>query len=725
MLLLPDRTERKCLFLLISAFFAFILSNVLVAQGICWAGSVNLCGSVDDCVTHEIDYLIIAANELEDTSATYFNPLVDTLAQHRADFLDLNVGIVNTDAIAQGNILDWQIRSFIKAVYDTAQAEHMPDGRIGFVLLVGDKEDDGMNNVMVPTHYYSQPTYASDHYYACVTYDSTAENYDDFPDLIIGRLSVGTAQDTNNGYFIELRGAANKTISYDSISRTGWGDTVVLASDSENRSVYFDTLGVVFPNNYSIDEIRGWESWEADSIREAIISSINRGRWIVDFYGHGAQDWWKYESGGGADTVFSVDDLGVLANKGRYPVILALSCQTGRFDNSDSPWHKDCVAEELVNIDTCGAIAYLGASRAAYTSGSEILLKAIHRALFDDHAYFMGEMVSAGKIEYLSKNSGSYNEAHNFNLFGDPAVNIIWDASDTLDRPDLVIAQSQITQISPWPTSVGDTMTIQAVVENSGLDTADDSFTVHFYNGHPDSGGVLIDEPQTIDSLQAWQSDSVQVDWLLDTLLVGYNKIYVLLDSADVIAEIYEDNNLNWNWLGVYLYQEGFPDTVSQVKRSNPAIVDVVGDSDSDILIAGNCWSGDTLTWSFSKYPKLSSPAVGDIDNDGHQEIVISIYPLDPDPERSFDSLFVYQQDSLEYSWGSEYSNVAIFGTPSLAHLDADNTLDIVFALSSNDHDSNRGASCGRRLFRDTLAENGEWTGLLWGHSIVSSYRRY
>ena len=247
-------------------------------------------------------------------------------------------------------------------------------------------------------------------------------------------------------------------------------------------------------------------------------------------------------------------------------------------------------------------------------------------------------------------------------------LNLMWPSSDSTNLPDLVVSQSDIT-VSPI-SGVGDSLAISAVVENKGR-AASDTFSVRFYRGEPALGNT-IGPKQMIPGLSAWCGSETLSDTVcVDSLCVWREKIYVVADCDSEIVEIYEDNNINWNWHSLYL----FP--VTQVGASSPAIANVAGDSDPEVIIAGNCWGKDGLVWSFSRNSsEVSSPAVGDIDDDGDQEAVLIF---------GDDSLFVYKDSTQKYAWSSGYSDIKIYGSAVLAYLDDNDTLDIVFGLSSRD----------------------------------------
>lgn len=722
---------RKKIFfkMLLWSFFLFGIFAPLVE-----AASVYRCHNSSECASNHIDYLLLAADVLRDTIDALFNSDVYKLAEHRVEYDSLNVGIVSTKDIKDPpeNITNLQIRDFIKTVYDNASAEHMEDSLLAFVLLVGDVyRDDGQTYMVQTKNYDADYEKAADVYYACLT--ESAEVYDDFPDLMLGRLSVGDSVVIDSTFegdslvavdttFVELHNVVEKIVNYEPLpADSAWRYNILAVSGKakgmgatwEEEFDYVEQE--ILPSSYTMNRvIEGVDS----APRDSIITNINRGQLIVNYAGHGRSEFWRWNTP--FSYLFGVNQLPDLSDSTRLHVMINFACNTGRFDNEyvDPPLdslYPDCMAERFVNEKNVGAIGCMACTRETNSGDYKKFIYPIWESIFWDHHYMLGEILTDAKIEYLIK-EGKTLYLRNYNLFGDPATNIMWDAEDTLSRPDLSIARSRITQIPLWP-NVGDTVTIQAVVENKGLADADTAFTVQFFYGHPDSGGQAIGETQIIDSLLAWHKDSVQVNWPTDTLKLGDNKIYVRLDSADVITEIYETNNLNWNKLWVYLYQKNFPDTVHRIDRSNPAVVNVTGSSDQDILMARNCWTSEGVAWSCTTYraASASSPAIGDLDNDGDQEVVLSFRRrVVPNDTLRSDSLFIYQQESEDYAWGSDYKHTAIYGSPSLGYLDGDDTLDIVFCLSSQNEYQDTNRVVVTSIKNDTLQ-------VLW-EKVVNTY---
>ncbi len=148
-------------------------------------GRWGVCESLSACADSLTDYLMIVESSLKDS------PWIGTLAHHRATFNGWNVAIVRDSVVAASNghggvMSDRGIYDFVQALYDPTgpgSAEHMLDGRLGYVLLVGDARDEahGGLNSLLPAHEYAD-TLTTDHWYACV------DGPDIYPDLMIGRL---------------------------------------------------------------------------------------------------------------------------------------------------------------------------------------------------------------------------------------------------------------------------------------------------------------------------------------------------------------------------------------------------------------------------------------------------------------------------------------------------------------------------------------------------------
>jgi hypothetical protein len=87
----------------------------------------------------------------------------------------------------------------------------------------------------------------------------------------------------------------------------------------------------------------------------------------------------------------------------------------------------------------------------------------------------------------------------------------------------------------------GTPVTLTAVIANNGTYNAE-NFTVAFYNGDPENGGVLIDST-FIPTLAAGATSSVQSVVWNTTGLLGQQTLFVVADSSSALAESDETNN--------------------------------------------------------------------------------------------------------------------------------------------------------------------------------------
>ncbi len=87
---------------------------------------------------------------------------------------------------------------------------------------------------------------------------------------------------------------------------------------------------------------------EGPKIRE----EINKGAVLVNYYGHGGGYQW--------DLVFTNDDIYLLENEGRLPLILSVTCYTAHFDN------QDVFGEQFNKVQGKGSIGFYGSSGLTY-----------------------------------------------------------------------------------------------------------------------------------------------------------------------------------------------------------------------------------------------------------------------------------------------------------------------------------------------------------------------
>jgi hypothetical protein len=125
----------------------------------------------------------------------------------------------------------------------------------------------------------------------------------------------------------------------------------------------------------------------------------------------------------------------------------------------------------------------------------------------------------------------------------DPAKNIPFPGNDATYRErtrDIILSKSE-------PVS-GDTVTIGARIRNFGLQAVNTPFVVRFYNGNPNSGGLLIAESNIDTTINARSHINIAVQWIIPvSLSLDSVRIYVVIDPDNAVSnEVHEDNNTGW-----------------------------------------------------------------------------------------------------------------------------------------------------------------------------------
>lgn len=253
------------------------------------------------------DYLVICAEPFFEPG----NPESEVLriANHRASYNGFDVAILNASNVisddlgffyeGQNNVppnltykKEQRIRTCIRRIYEGANAQHTYDGKLGYVLLIGDSEYQ--TNLGMPTSNDPEPgavnpygeLFPSDYYYTCLTKEN--EMYDDVGDVYIGRFCVDNNLQTG---LTELHNIIEKTIFFESEYSFGnWRNNIVHTNGSTGSSnyynIYYDYVDELYGESYNLNVANWYEL--GGQIREPTIEMINNGSIFMQYYGHGA-----------------------------------------------------------------------------------------------------------------------------------------------------------------------------------------------------------------------------------------------------------------------------------------------------------------------------------------------------------------------------------------------------------------------------------------------------
>jgi len=301
------------------------------------------------------------------------------------------VTLINTSEIPGGPTKE-NIKSYIEEAYNNWAIPPT------YILLVGDVDQ-------IPTYYNNQAVNTdADLYYV------TVDGSDYFPDIFIGRFPA--SQESH------VTSMVDKTIFYEqgNYPENYLNMTVFMAS-TDNYQVSEGTHNYVIdnylePNGYSYDKLY---TVTYDATTNDVSNSINDGRHLAIFSGHGSTTSW-------ADgPPFSQSNVNSLTNEDLYSFVCSHACVTGDFSVSE------CFGETWLRAPNKAAFAFWGSSYNTLWPEDDVLEKKMFSAWWDDGIESIGGMTDMALYylyEYYGGGGNTQRYFESYNLFGDPSVKI-------------------------------------------------------------------------------------------------------------------------------------------------------------------------------------------------------------------------------------------------------------------------------------------------------------
>jgi tetratricopeptide (TPR) repeat protein len=384
--------------------------------------------SAADVLNITADYLIICANDFYPSGGTPHAQVL-RLANHRASYNGFDVMILNVEDIISDVVgfyfeeqsnpppyehkKEQRMRTCIRTIYETGVAHHTGDGKLGYVLLVG---DNYVGNTGMPTSYdqnvYFNPLekFPSDYYFTCVT--KVSGSYSNIGSLYLGRFSVETDQ--------HLRNMVQKTINHESeYSPQAWRYSAGFTNCDLNTEYIpvFCNFVTDLVNNYgwlNCSIVNGGNS----TISAPTINYLNAGVTFAQI-----MNGWSDKIGWPAGDLNTYYLPNLLHNEYKAPFISTIASYTGWFDD------EYCFAEFITRYDSIkGAVGYIGVSRGIhfeydYTTITYSYQEFLPYVLFHHKIPIAGELSMISKVYCFTLLPSQTR--HAFNLFGDPALNIM------------------------------------------------------------------------------------------------------------------------------------------------------------------------------------------------------------------------------------------------------------------------------------------------------------
>jgi hypothetical protein len=370
------------------------------------------------------DYLIITTNNLL--------PAVSLFAEWKKT-LGYNTHVESKDI--------WDVNTIKSLIENYYDPEHFQ-----YLLFVGDE------NHIPPSGYKTYYTNGKTFFFPFDLDYLKFDNNDHSLDITMGRLPFSNLEET--------RIVFKKIMNYElnPISNTSFYNNVLLCSYFQDNS---SNPGYAYQNYVeSTEEVRTYlinkqktgnrvyftESnvnplyyryghpvpsdlrkpifpWDGDSAD--IKGFIDDGTFLAIHRDHGWEARWYAPK-------YDINDISMLANGNKLPVVFSIDCQTGEYDYPDS----DCFAEAFLKHNNGGCVGVISASGVTYTSENNNLLKALIDVIWPNPG-IMDNIVHEGRIpiyklgeilyQGLARASTFYSQTWNkylYHCFGDPSMRL-------------------------------------------------------------------------------------------------------------------------------------------------------------------------------------------------------------------------------------------------------------------------------------------------------------
>jgi hypothetical protein len=443
------------------------------------------------------DYIIITHKD--------FLPAAENLANFRRNnlsgFDNPRVAIVDVEEIYDefsfGLLDPYALKEFAKYAFESWQA---PAPK--YVALLGDMSYDYRKLLpdsrpnFIPSLPHQQNTYGQ----AVADNNIVAVAGNDFiPDMIIGRISCETLAEANI--------LVDKIMSYPDDNTKLWKQNVLLIGAGQTLSdenfFRFNDENILLENSYiknngyTASKVFRYPNKDAHvpfqgdgpQIREA----FNDGAVLANFYGHGGGYQW--------DLVFLDDDIYLLENGGRLPMITSVTCYTAHFDN------QNVFGEQFNKVPGKGSIGFWGHTGLTLWGTGKDMNKKIYNHIFNNKRYQIGDAIFAAKLEYSSQSVYYVNDhLALLTLLGDPALELALPQA-----PDFAITANNI-KINPTFPLIDDSVSISLKIQNFGRDFPGDSVGVRISVAGVDTSFVLAE----LKMGNFGELDSIFVSWVPD-----------------------------------------------------------------------------------------------------------------------------------------------------------------------------------------------------------------
>ncbi|MCD6588961.1 MAG: hypothetical protein J7K88_10480 [Candidatus Fermentibacteraceae bacterium] len=420
------------------------------------------------------EYIIICASGLYDECEN----AIDSLAEHRVSLNHFDVATVLTDSIlaefgvnGQTAIADSTIKDFTEHMWESwpgASTNHP-----SYLLLIGDHEDTSCasEDWFLPTHEYSASgsggtitDIGNDEWYVYFNGNRSIQN--DFPDMMVGRLSVrnGGTQQTDTlstliQNFISLESPIQsaplvdnrrKILRFAGTGQDYSGDTGLQTyyswePDRSWTADFTDWLGYNYTTYYGGDcrnfTMSDSSLMSSDDFMGACIDELKTGAGVAFYTNHGelhllsagldwSEEYYPYQTDftkGALDSTFNnIQIENQLTSTNQYysaPFILMLCCSAGTFNHTyaahsdrhldryfclwntqgyDYDFGVDCIAEKLLKNTDVPVAGVFASSQPSDIGHYSSYGSGILEAIYARGHGRLGDAIASARMEYIN-----------------------------------------------------------------------------------------------------------------------------------------------------------------------------------------------------------------------------------------------------------------------------------------------------------------------------------
>ena len=275
-----------------------------------------------------------------------------------------------------------------------------------YACLVGAGTYDPRNNLNQNPPL-TLPTYLGPSSFAWSAQDNwfaTVNGSDRLPDLALGRIPVSSAD--------ELQRVVDKIRGFEAATPT---KNATLVADNVDGALNFKaaTTNFIRPPlaaaGYALSQ-QYLDDTSAGTIRNNIRNTVNAGRHLLTFFGHGSVNAWC------AEDVWNTNDVALLTNS-RPPIVAVFSCENGAFDN---PARSGLGEVFLRRGNGAGAVGCVAPASLSVQTYAEKLAAGFF-ADFTNSASRLGDSMQAGLLNLWQFNP-NVSELATYLILGDPAL---------------------------------------------------------------------------------------------------------------------------------------------------------------------------------------------------------------------------------------------------------------------------------------------------------------